>query len=402
MKFKPFELFKPLALGAATRLLGGAQMKKQISIFCALALLVASSATTYACHVTGVVLCASGAPISGVSIEIAGWDNCGDTVNTSVTTDSTGSYILYLPDCTGSYEACLDTSTLPAGETLVGADCASFSVVVPTAEYATNNWTVNCQASGQPSGCPPCVGPEFGLGPASETTVLELGAAQVSINGPAGGILGDVYIAPGGKANFSGGGEYLTGNVYLGAGATYQNSGLIVQGSVYTDQDLSAQINAAYATYDNAVSAPCTQTIAKLDGQNVTTVTGSVGLNVICVGDVNISGKQVYLTGPAGTQFIIKVSGNFALTGGGNGPQIRAAGGVKPSDILYVFVGSGPSVAFSGGGGGENCCAAIVDGTLLAPYRQIQLSPGLVNGEVISGENISIVSGSGVHCPSCQ
>jgi hypothetical protein len=42
-----------------------------------------------------------------------------------------------------------------------------------------------------------------------------------------------------------------------------------------------------------------------------------------------------------------------------------------------------------------------VDGTLLAPYRKIALSPGLVNGEIISGQNISIVSGSSVRCPAC-
>jgi hypothetical protein len=48
-----------------------------------------------------------------------------------------------------------------------------------------------------------------------------------------------------------------------------------------------------------------------------------------------------------------------------------------------------------------SCCAAIVDGTILAPYRKIALSPGLVNGEVISGLDISIVSGSSVKCPPC-
>jgi hypothetical protein len=129
---------------------------------------------------------------------------------------------------------------------------------------------VTAQADINSSNCPPWVGPEFGLGPAANTTGLELGPSQVSINGPGGGILGDVYIAPGGKANFSGGGEYLTGNVYLRAGATYQNSGRIVQGSVYTDQNLSAQIDAAHAACSNAVCQACTQSIATFDGQKVT------------------------------------------------------------------------------------------------------------------------------------
>jgi hypothetical protein len=46
-----------------------------------------------------------------------------------------------------------------------------------------------------------------------------------------------------------------------------------------------------------------------------------------------------------------------------------------------------------------NCRAAIVDGAILAPYRKIALSPGLVNGEIISGLDISVVSGSSVKCP---
>jgi len=102
-----------------------------------------------------------------------------------------------------------------------------------------------------------------------------------------------------------------------------------------------------------------------------------------------------------GTKFIINVTGKFTLTGGGAGPQIRATGGVQPKDVLYNIIGAGADVAFSGGGGGQNCCAAIVDGTLLAPSRKINLSPGLVNGQIISGKDISIVSGSSVRCPPC-
>ena len=50
-------------------------------------------------------------------------------------------------------------------------------------------------------------------------------------------------------------------------------------------------------------------------------------------------------------------------------------------------------------GGGVGCCKAIVDGTVLAPLRKINLSPGLVNGQVISGKDINISSGASVRCP---
>ena len=73
--------------------------------------------------------------------------------------------------------------------------------------------------------------------------------------------------------------------------------------------------------------------------------------------------------------------------------------GIQPKDVLYNILGSGGQVAFTGGGGGTGCCKSSVDGTLIALNRNIALSPGLVNGELIGGQNISIVSGSTVKCP---
>lgn len=250
-----------------------------------------------------------------------------------------------------------------------------------------------------PQGCPECVNPDLGLGATAGCTVLELGTAKVSITGPAGGILGDICIAPGGSLAMSGD-EFVTGTVNLGAGAKFSNSshGTV---KVVPNVDLSGEISDAYARAASAAALPCTQAFAKLDGSGVTTITGTAGLNVICVGDIVLSGKQITVTGPAGAEFIFNVKGKLVLTGGGAGPQIRVAGAVEPKDVLFNIMGTGPDVAFSGGGGGVNCCAAIVDGTLLAPYRKINLSPGLVNGQVISGLDINIVSGSSVRCPPC-
>ena len=227
--------------------------------------------------------------------------------------------------------------------------------------------------------------------------MLELSTAKVSITGPAGGILGDICIAPGGSLAMSGD-EFVTGTINLGFGAKFSNSS---HGTVTVAQnvDLTAAIDDANARAKSAAELPCDQSYVKLDGSSVTTITGDVGINVICVGDVVLSGKKITLTGPAGAQFIFNVTGKFVLTGGGAGPQIRVSGGVEPKDVLYNIIGLGADVAFSGGGGGVNCCAAIVDGTLLAPERKINLSPGLVNGQVISGRDINIVSGASVNCP---
>jgi choice-of-anchor A domain-containing protein len=167
-------------------------------------------------------------------------------------------------------------------------------------------------------------------------------------------------------------------------------------GGMVIHTNLSTEISAAIAASQNAGGLPCTQTITNI--KTAMTITGVVGTNVICVTNVDLSGgKVVTLTGPVGARFIINVTGKFSLSGGS---QIRVAGSVQPKDVLYNILGTGEQVAFSGGGGGADCCQAVVDGTLIALKRKIALSPGLVNGQLIGGQDISIVSGSSVRCPS--
>ncbi len=337
------------------------------------------------CKDTGAVV-----PGTEVVVTLVSSGDCKDFTEVSAKTDDKGEVCITVCESPACYVAtALDSSTPQF--------CLTDQNPSPTIEI-----DVSC-AGGPGGGCPECIAPELGLGVAAGCTVLELSTAKVSITGPAGGILGDICIAPGGSLAMSGD-EFVTGTVNLGPGAKFSNSS---HGTVNVAQnvDLSAEIKAAYDA--NAAAAdptitPCTQSFAKLDGQTVTKIEGVSGVNVICVGDVVLSGKQILITGDPGAKFIFNVTGKFVLTGGGAGPQIRVDGvNVKPSDVLYNIIGSGADVAFSGGGGGVNCCAAIVDGTLLAPYRKINLSPGLVNGEVISGKDINIVSGSSVRCPPC-
>jgi hypothetical protein len=280
------------------------------------------------------------------------------------------------------------------------ANCYDVTVLGQTKEFCVSTPTpieVSC-AGGPVGGCPECVNPDLGLGAAAGCTVLELSTAKVSITGPAGGIFGDICIAPGGKLSMSGD-EFVTGTIRLGEGATFNNSshGMVT----VEDAVLTGEIDAAKARATTAAGLSCDQSFDKLDGKTVTEIVGGSGINVICVGDVVLSGKQITLKGPADALFIFNVTNKFVLTGGGDGPQIRVdiSTGLLPNNVLYNILGSGPDVAFSGGGGGLNCCAAIVDGTLLAPDRKINLSPGLVNGQVISGKDINIVSGASVVCP---
>jgi len=370
-------------------------MKKSV-LLAALSVLVwmVSNTTAYAWDVSGHILCPTGVPYNNVTVNVTGTSTCEGLFTGSTTTNSGGSYFVGLPNCAGSYKVCIDTTTLPAGASVSGDTCVDFELTVSPNDRKTVNWEVSSEQCQPP--CPDCVAPELGLGNAAGCTVLELDAAKVSVTGPPGGILGDVCVGPNGSLAMSGD-EFVTGTIKLGQGAKFSNSshGAV---SVAQNVDLSAQISAAYGRAASAAGLTCTQSYTKLDGKSVTTITGVAGTNVICVDDVILSGKQVTLTGPAGAQFIINVTGKFVLTGGGEGPQIRVEGGVEPKDVLYNIIGAGADIAFSGGGGGAGCCAAIVDGTLLAPLRKINLSPGLVNGQVISGKDISIVSGAGVRC----
>jgi hypothetical protein len=226
-------------------------------------------------------------------------------------------------------------------------------------------------------------------------TVLQLGGYKVDITGPPGGIDGDICIGPNGKLSITGE-EFVTGDILLDMGATFSKSGSGTIGGTVIHTNLSAEINAAIAASHDAAALPCTQNYPSL--KTARTISSTGPLNVICVGDVSLNGGAVLtLSGGPNEMFVINVTGKFALTGGS---KIVVAGGLTPGHVLYNIIGTGGQVAFSGGGGGAGCCKASVDGTLIALERKIALSPGLVNGQLIGGRDISIVSGSSVRCPS--
>jgi choice-of-anchor A domain-containing protein len=370
---------------------------KRLACAAAGSLLLASAGNVGA-HIMGHVYCYdNGATnvIPGVTVIMS--CSCGlgpGTELLSTVTDSNGFYsftVITNSPCAVSVE----TNTVPPGCDV--PICPTFVCDITFGQMDTQ--IVNFCFGPPP--CVACANPALGLGDAAGISIFELGNGNVQINGPAGGIIGNVAIASGGQLQMSGS-EYVTGTIELATGATIQNSSQSAPAVVY-NVNLSAQISAALSAASADAALPCTQTIPTLDGQTVTTITGGHGMNVICVGNITMNGTQVLLTGPSDAKFIINVTGQFALNGGGAGPHILVdtTAGLLPSDVLFNVIGQGPAVALTGGGGGVNCCAAIVDGTILAPQRQINLSPGLVNGQVISGQNISVVSGSSVQCTPC-
>ncbi len=241
--------------------------------------------------------------------------------------------------------------------------------------------------------CPP-PNPVFGLNASASLRILELDAHTVSVTGGPGGIDGDVDIGSKGKLAVSGS-QFISGVVSLAPGATFSNSSSAAPPPVVHNADLSAEINSAINASANLAKLTCDWTLTALTTSQ-TISSAHTGLNVICVKDVVLNNATITLSGNLGDSFVLNITGKFVNNGG----HLVAGGSIQPRDIVYNVLGAGPQVAFTGGGGGVNCCKATGDGTILAVARKIALTPGAVNGSVISGQDIAITGGGRVACSS--
>src|SRR5438552_3262339 len=294
------------------------------------------------------------------------------TTTTSTTTSTTTTS--HPTTTTSTSTTTTSSSTSTSTTTTTRAPTTTTSMTTTTTHVTT---TTICAST--------CIHP--GVGTAGSCTVLELDGGQVAVTGRPGGIDGDVCMGPNGHLAITGA-QFVTGNVRLASGATARKTGSGSIGGVLRDQDLDEEITDAMTAATDAAALPCTQMFASLNTSQV--IVGAGGQNVLCVGDVILNGGRVVtLSGDANDTFIVNVTGRFALTGGSK----IVASGVLPSAILYNIVGTGPAVALNGG--------ASIDGTLLAVDRDIALTPSLVSGEVIGGQNISITGNASVRCRAC-
>ena len=224
------------------------------------------------------------------------------------------------------------------------------------------------------------------LGEAQTCAVFALDGATVELTGGSQ-VDGNACIGADGELTMSGG-TLVSGSASLASGAMSSSSGkATVGGGVMNDVDLSAQRDGALGAAADAAAQSCTQTFERLRGAQ--TISGTGGKNVICVGDVDLSGgARIILSGGTSDTFLLNVTGKFSLSGSS---RIQVAGDLQPGGVLYNVEGTGPDVSLSGSGG--------VDGTVLAPERHVTLSGrALVHGQVISGERIALNGGASVQC----
>jgi choice-of-anchor A domain-containing protein len=125
-----------------------------------------------------------------------------------------------------------------------------------------------------------------------------------------------------------------------------------------------------------------------LSGSSIADITANqaLGPGVYFLAKIDLNSETLMLSGGPADSFVFNISDDFKL----NSSDILLTGGVLPQNVLFNYFGT-HDVLFSGGGN-----ASELHGIILAPDRKVTLSPGLVIGEIISGDDISIVSGARV------
>jgi choice-of-anchor A domain-containing protein len=253
--------------------------------------------------------------------------------------------------------------------------------------------------------------------------VLSIGAGQVSFNAGCGGStcggvkpqdggVGNVGIAgSGGKVQ--GGSGQIQGDLLIHSGAT--NSG-VVQGPAtqYTPLTVTspntihaigaddALLNAAVADALHAASQAAglavtnTSVTSIIIGGNATqTIAANAGVNVIDVSTINIgNGGRLILDGQnLGGSVVLNIAGGWVMNSG----QILLTGGLSFDEVLYNVTGTS-DISWSGGISNES----VATGIILAPNAKIAFTPGLLNGEVIGGKDMSFQSGAEIRTPGVE
>jgi hypothetical protein len=166
--------------------------------------------------------------------------------------------------------------------------------------------------------------------------------------------------------------------VYLSPG--FHNNGPSVEKTVFD----SGKLNAAWTDAVNAsamlASLAPTQTFGAIT--NAMTISESVkGDYVFNISSISLNQSALTLSAPAGSQFVLNISGNITLNGGSQGNGILLGGGLKSSDVFINLTSPDANVTTTGGGNAQQ-----IFGTVIATgvNASVNLHPGQINGEIIA------------------
>jgi hypothetical protein len=221
---------------------------------------------------------------------------------------------------------------------------------------------------------------------------------------------GNVGVSPGaagggGNLTLANTGSKIVGNVFVDGTNKYTVPagtnifGTISQNSSSTNSLLMNASTAAMNAYNDATNdttcqgvANCSTYTAINNPTNNITITGGAGLNIIDLSSLTLnsaSGNLILSDSFSGATFLIDITGTFSVIGGAS---ITEAGGLPNYNVLFNVEGTG---------GGSNVCitsgnisctggvtsVGVVDGIVLAPFRNVTIDAATVDGQVIAGES---------------
>jgi hypothetical protein len=227
--------------------------------------------------------------------------------------------------------------------------------------------------------------------------ILEIGGASVGLDTdnlsfaaapPYGGVNGNIGGGNISHITSSAGNFPINGAVYLGDQST-ADAATAANATGGIIQNAAAQVLLAQA-HDDAVAASIAAAALASSGGGVGVSSISAG-GTLSPGVYNLSSLQLpngaVLNLAAGGSYVFNISGTLKL----DHAQILTASGLSEADVLFNVMGT-QGVAFSGG----IATQSVLHGIILSVNAPISLTPGLVVGEMISGENINIASGGSV------
>jgi hypothetical protein len=146
----------------------------------------------------------------------------------------------------------------------------------------------------------------------------------------------------------------------------------------------ASRLNAAWTDATNAsamlASLAPTQTLGDINS-SMTITESAVGHYVLSISNINLNQSALTLSAPAGSTFVLNISGNITLNGGSQGNGLLLAGGLTSNDVVYNLIGANSNLTTSGGGNAQQ-----INGIVLATgaNASVNLHPGQINGEVIA------------------
>ena len=221
-------------------------------------------------------------------------------------------------------------------------------------------------------------------------TTLAMGSTAVTITGSSvvSGSAANIGVKSGGSISINGSSS-VAGTIYADTGIAVSSGGAGAVGGVVQNSATNAALNQA-ALDANAASAsyallPATNSTTSLSGS--TTITGTTGRNVMNLTSVSVNGNNtITINAPAGSSFIINVSGTFDVNGSSS---FKLSGGIRAADVLWNVTGAG-TMKLTG--------SSEFNGILLVPNRDVTLngSNSFTGAVICGGSSLDIKGNSSI------